>query len=166
MNDTNSVPAETKPDCIPSAPKSRRRPAVATYTPVSCPPTALTRKRLGCATDVWRDLSWLRNSQQEHFVVYDMDVRHRVIGMRIVHIGTLTGVEVHPRDVFRPAIVAAAAALILAHNHPSGDPSPSRQDLEITARLREVGELCGITVLDHVVVSADGFISLAERGWM
>jgi DNA repair protein RadC len=166
MNDANSVPASTKPDNVPADTKPRRRAPTATYTPVSCPPTALTRKRLSCATDVWKDLLWLRSSQQEHFVVYDMDVRHRVLGMRIVHIGTLTGVEVHPRDVFRQAILASSAALILAHNHPSGDPSPSRQDLELTARLREVGELCGITVLDHLVVAADGFISLAERGWM
>ena len=80
--------------------------------------------------------------------------------------GSLTGVEVHPREVFRPLIRASAAAALLCHNHPSGDPSPSRQDLELTARLKEVGELCGIAILDHVVVAAEGYTSLAERGWL
>jgi DNA repair protein RadC len=159
MNDVTTAPA-------PIAKKPRRRKGVATYTPVSCPPSALVRQRIACATDVWTDLVHLRAIPQEHFVVYDLDVRHRVLAMRIVHVGTLTGVEVHPREVFRAAILNSAAALVLAHNHPSGDPSPSRQDLELTSRLREVGELCGITVLDHVIVAADGFTSLAERGWM
>jgi DNA repair protein RadC len=157
MNDVVIAPAPTQ--------KSRARARTVAYTPVSCPPTTLVRKRLACATDVWADLIHVRAIMQEHFVVYDLDVRHRVIAMRIVHVGTLTGVEVHPREVFRGAILNSAAALVLAHNHPSGDPSPSRQDLELTGRLREVGELCGITVLDHVIVAADGFTSLAERGW-
>jgi DNA repair protein RadC len=99
-------------------------------------------------------------------VAFDLDVRHRIIARRVVHIGTLSGVEVHPREVFRDAVVNQAAALILAHNHPSGDPSPSRQDIELTARLRQVGELLGIAVLDHVIVAADGFVSLADRGWL
>jgi DNA repair protein RadC len=108
----------------------------------------------------------IRKADREHFVVFDLDVRHRIIARRVVHIGTLSGVEVHPREVFRDAIVNASAAVILAHNHPSGDPTPSRQDLEITARLRQVGELLGITVLDHVIVADDGFVSLADRGWI
>ena len=95
-----------------------------------------------------------------------LDVRHRVLFEACIARGSLTGVEVHPREVFRPLIRAAAARRLLCHNHPSGDPSPSRQDLELTARLKEVGELCGITVLDHVVVAAEGYASLAERGWL
>jgi DNA repair protein RadC len=67
--------------------------------------------------------------------------------------------------VFRPLIKAGAAAVIFCHNHPSGDPSPSRADVELTTRLREVGELCGIPVLDHVVVGFEGYASLSERGW-
>jgi DNA repair protein RadC len=102
----------------------------------------------------------------EYFVVFDLDVRHRVIARRVVSIGTLSGVEVHPREVFKDAIANSAAAIILAHNHPSGDPTPSREDLALTARLREAGELLGIKVLDHVVLAAAGFISLADRGWM
>ena len=94
-----------------------------------------------------------------------LDVRHRVIADELCGRGSLTGVEVHPRDVFRRLIAIGAAAVIFCHNHPSGDPSPSRADIELTDRLRQVGELCGIAVLDHVVVAATGHVSLAERNW-
>jgi DNA repair protein RadC len=107
----------------------------------------------------------LAAADDEEFWAVALDVRHRVQGESCLARGSLTGVEVHPRDVFRPLIRTAAAAVIFCHNHPSGDPTPSRQDLELTARLREVGELCGIAVLDHVVVGWEGFTSLAERGW-
>jgi DNA repair protein RadC len=79
--------------------------------------------------------------------------------------GSLTGVEVHPRDVFRALIKVGASAVIFVHNHPSGLATPSAQDIDLTKRLREVGELCGIVVLDHVVVATTGHVSLAERGW-
>jgi DNA repair protein RadC len=125
----------------------------------------LQRKRLGSASDVFEQLGDIRSHRQEHFVAFDLTVRHGMIARRIVHIGTLTGVEVHPREVFREAIINSAAALIIAHNHPSGDPTPSRQDIELTQRLREVGELLGITLVDHVVVAECGYISFAERGW-
>jgi DNA repair protein RadC len=136
-----------------------------TYRAVSRPPSRPLGKALHSSSDVFGQLVTIRKADREHFVVFDLDVRHRIIARRVVHIGTLSGVEVHPREVFRDAVVNAAAAIILAHNHPSGDPTPSRQDLEITARLRQVGELLGITVLDHVIVACDGFISLAERDW-
>jgi RadC-like JAB domain len=139
----------------------------AIYTPLSetrRPSTA--RPRLASATDVDRELRDIRDADREHFVTFDLDVRHRLIERRVVAIGSLTGVEVHPREVFRGAIVNGAAAVVFAHNHPSGDPTPSRQDIDLTQRLREVGELCGIQVLDHLVVGAQGYISLAERGWI
>jgi DNA repair protein RadC len=137
-----------------------------TYRPVSRPPRRALGRQLHSSVDVHAQLVSLRKADREHFVVFDLDVRHRIIARRVVHIGTLSGVEVHPREVFRDAVVNCAAALILSHNHPSGDPSPSRQDIELTARLRQVGELLGITILDHVIVAADGFVSLAERGWL
>jgi DNA repair protein RadC len=136
------------------------------YRAQSRPPRRALGRQLHSSGDVYTQLVSIRRADREHFVVFDLDVRHRIIARRVVHIGTLSGVEVHPREVFRDAIVHGAAALILAHNHPSGDPTPSRQDLEITSRLRQVAELVGITILDHVVVAADGFVSLAERGWM
>lgn len=104
-------------------------------------------------------------SPVEEFWALALDVRHRVLWESCLARGSLTGVEVHPRDAFRPLIRGGAAAVIFCHNHPSGDPSPSRQDLELTARLRDVGDLCGIAVLDHVIVGADGFTSLADEYW-
>jgi DNA repair protein RadC len=124
-------------------------------------------RRLGAAAEVWAHYrARLALAPIEEFWVLGLDVRHRLIFETCIARGSLTGVEVHPREVFRPLIRVAAAAAIFCHNHPSGDPSPSRQDLELTARLRDVGELCGIALLDHVVVAADGYTSLAERGWM
>ena len=123
-------------------------------------------QRLAGASDVWTYFrARLAALRVEEFWAVSLDVRHRVQSETCLARGSLTGVEVHPRDVFRPLIRNAAAAVIFCHNHPSGDPTPSRQDLELTGRLREVGELCGIPVLDHVVVGWDGYASLAERGW-
>jgi DNA repair protein RadC len=137
------------------------------YTAVSKPPKANPRRgaRISCSEDVYQAMFDLRDSDREHFVAFDLDARHRLICRRIVHIGSLTGVEVHPREIFRGALINSAAAIIVSHNHPSGEPSPSGQDIQITSRLREVGDLVGITVLDHVVVAADGFVSLRDRGW-
>jgi DNA repair protein RadC len=123
-------------------------------------------RRLASASDVWSHLrARLATSAVEEFWALALDVRHRMQSEMCLARGSLTGVEVHPRDVFRPLIRSAAAAVIFCHNHPSGDPTPSRQDLELTARLRDVGDLCGIVVLDHVVVGWEGFTSLAERNW-
>ncbi|HVZ75352.1 MAG TPA: DNA repair protein RadC [Polyangia bacterium] len=123
-------------------------------------------QRLAGASDVWTYFrARLAPLRIEEFWAVALDVRHRVQAEMCLARGSLTGVEVHPRDVFRPLIRAAAAAVIFCHNHPSGDPAPSRQDVELTTRLREVGELCGIPVVDHVVVGFEGFASLAERGW-
>jgi DNA repair protein RadC len=124
-------------------------------------------QRLGDASEVYAHYrARLGSANTEEFWVMGLDVRHRLILEACVARGSLTGVEVHPREVFRPLIRAAAAAVIFCHNHPSGDPTPSRQDFDLTARLKEVGALCGIAVLDHVVVGAEGFVSLAERGWL
>jgi DNA repair protein RadC len=122
--------------------------------------------RLGAAADVWNHYrARLSLHPVEEFWVLALDVRHRLQFELCAARGSLTGVEVHPRDVFRPLIRNSAAAVIFCHNHPSGDPTPSRQDVDLTTRLREVGDLCGINVLDHVVVAAEGYTSMAERGW-
>ncbi len=123
-------------------------------------------QRIGSAADVWMHLrARLSICAVEEFWALALDVRHRLVWEACLARGSLTGVEVHPRDVFRPLIRGGAAAVIFCHNHPSGDPSPSRQDLDLTVRLRDVGDLCGIAVLDHVVVGADGFTSLAQEYW-
>ena len=106
----------------------------------------------------------LRDCACERFLVLLLDGRHRVIGESLVSQGTLTASLVHPREVFAPAIRRAAAAIVLVHNHPSGDPTPSSEDRNVTERLRGAGELLGIRVVDHVIVSASGFYSFEQGG--
>jgi DNA repair protein RadC len=122
--------------------------------------------RLAGSSDVYQHMrARLAGRIVEEFWMLGLDVRHRVVLDEMAARGSLTGVEVHPRDIFRRLIRAGVAAVIFAHNHPSGDPSPSRQDIELTSRLREVGDMCGIAVLDHVVVGFEGYVSIAERHW-
>jgi DNA repair protein RadC len=106
----------------------------------------------------------LRVLQQESFHVLLLDGRHRLIRAEEVSVGTLTASLVHPREVFRDAIRSAAAAIVLVHNHPSGDPSPSAEDRSVTERLRSAGALLGIRVLDHVIVADSGYFSFREAG--
>lgn len=106
----------------------------------------------------------LRDARHERFLLVLLDGRHRMLREVVVSQGTLTASLVHPREVFRPALREAAAAVVLVHNHPSGDPTPSREDREITRRLAEAGDLLGIPVLDHVVVAERGYASLREAG--
>lgn len=106
----------------------------------------------------------LRDLRQERFAVVLLDARHRVMRSEVVSQGTLTASLVHPREVFRPALRDAAAALVLVHNHPSGDPTPSREDREVTIRLSRAGEILGIRVLDHVILGERGYCSLREEG--
>jgi DNA repair protein RadC len=99
----------------------------------------------------------------EEFRVLLLNARHESIRKVTVSRGSLNASIVHPREVFRPAIVASAASLVLVHNHPSGDAEPSEEDLSITKRLVQVGELLGISVLDHVIVAKHGCVSLRSR---
>lgn len=108
----------------------------------------------------------LRNLKKERFLSVLLDARQRVIRVETVSEGILTASLVHPREVFAPAIRHAAASLVLVHNHPSLDPEPSPEDIEITRRLVAVGELVGIRIADHVVIGGGGgrFVSFLERG--
>lgn len=114
--------------------------------------------------DVYDVCPGMRNRRQEQFAVLLLNARHEVTRRAVVSQGSLNASIVHPREVFRPAILGSAASVILVHNHPSGDPEPSEEDLSITRRLAQVGELLGIPVLDHVVVGKRGFVSLRARG--
>lgn len=115
--------------------------------------------------DVYRHYHpYLRDADHERFAVILLDGRHRVIRDVVISQGTLTASLVHPREVFRPALREGAAALVLVHNHPSGDPTPSGEDRDVTRRLVKAGELLGIPVLDHVIVAERGYRSLREDG--
>jgi len=106
----------------------------------------------------------MTNYRQEVFRVLLLSARNDILRRVTVSKGSLSASLVHPRDVFYPAIKANAASIILVHNHPSGDPEPSADDIELTKRMSDAGELLGITVLDHVVVAKRGYVSLKERG--
>ncbi|MBC7340282.1 MAG: DNA repair protein RadC [Firmicutes bacterium] len=107
----------------------------------------------------------LRYLDREHLLVVMLDASNRVVGMETVSVGDLTSSIAHPREVFKPCIRRNAAAVALAHNHPSGDPVPSEDDLAITERLIAAGRLLGIEVLDHVILSDDRYISLRQAGF-
>lgn len=106
-------------------------------------------------------LSWDR----ERFVALLLDGRNKLLGIDEVSKGSLGASIVHPRELFKAAILANAAAIICAHNHPSGDPTPSAEDRRITERLRRAAEVLGIPILDHIVIGDPSFYSFADNGW-
>lgn len=106
----------------------------------------------------------LRDLKKEHLKSLLLDTKNRVMKIMTVSVGILDSSLVHPREVFKDAIIASAAAIIVAHNHPSGDPTPSAEDRRITQRLHECGTLLGIELLDHVIIGDNRFVSLKERG--
>ncbi len=116
---------------------------------------------------VWRLFANLANEKQEHFCAALLDSKGHLIGRPTIHIGTINSSLVGPREVFRPAVQAGAASVILVHNHPSGNPEPSPEDIEITRKLKRVGDLLDIPVLDHVIIGHDPeYVSLHDRGLM
>jgi DNA repair protein RadC len=125
------------------------------------------RPTVSCAEDaaklVMEDLRYL---QQECLVAVFLDTRNQVIRVHTLSVGTLTGSPAHPREIFREALAHGSANLILCHNHPSGDPSPSREDIALTSRLRQAGELMGVPLLDHIIIGGGKYVSLKEAGKM
>ena len=120
---------------------------------------------LRTSTDAARLLAPIfEGADREKFVVILLDAKHRAIGINTVSVGSLTASIVCGREVFKPAIVGNSAALLLAHNHPSGDPAPSAEDVALTKRLREAGELLGIRVLDHVILGNGRHYSFVDAG--
>ncbi|OGR64203.1 MAG: hypothetical protein A2X31_13105 [Elusimicrobia bacterium GWB2_63_22] len=114
--------------------------------------------------DIWEELRDVRGEKKEHFVVFYLDTRNQEIKRDIVSIGTLNYNLVHPREVFEPAVKNLAASVIVAHNHPSGCLEPSDEDLSLTKRLSQAGKLLGIELLDHVIVTKEGFMSFKQKG--
>lgn len=127
------------------------------------------RKSKYCITvnqpkDAFEAVKRYSRKAQENFLVIALSGSHSVISVRIITVGLLNRTVVHPREVFRQAMLDNAATIIAAHNHPSGSLIPSPEDLEITQRLKEAGEIVGIELLDHLIISKSGFASLKELG--
>jgi len=116
--------------------------------------------------DVWILMRDEVQKKKEYFVVFFLNTRNQMIQKEIISIGSLSASIAHPREVFEPAVRHHTGQLILSHNHPSGDPTPSNEDIATTKRLVQAGELLGIEVLDHVVVSKEKFISMREKNMM
>jgi len=108
----------------------------------------------------------LKFLQQEQFICIFLNTKNHITGKEVISIGTLNASLVHPREVFRPAIKRASASIICAHNHPSGNPEPSSEDITITKRLVEAGQIIGIDVLDHIIICTHSYVSLKERGYI
>lgn len=115
------------------------------------------------ATYLMHDMTSLK---QEHFVVLFLNVKNQILHKQTIFIGSLNASIVHPREIFREAVKRSAASIICAHNHPSGNPTPSTEDIDVTKRLYEAGILMGIELLDHVIIGDHQFISLKEKGYM
>ncbi len=116
------------------------------------------------SVDIFRAFKQLASMPVESFLVVHLDSKNRMVGMTTCSIGSMTASLVHPRDVFRPAIANMTAGLIFIHNHPSGDPAPSDEDIQITKRLFEVGKVVGIRCLDHIIIGQGRYLSFADQG--
>jgi len=123
---------------------------------LALPPSA--RPRIHSTTDALTHLYTIRTKKQEHFVALYLNARNELIHQATVSVGIVNASLVHPREVFAPALEHNATAVIVAHNHPTGDPTPSPEDRTVTTRLREAGKLLGINLLFHIVVTADGYV--------
>ena len=119
---------------------------------------------INSSQDVLKEVSHIRENKKENFVVLYLDARNKLIYKETISIGTLNANLVHPREVFEPAVKNLAAQIILAHNHPSGDPEPSEDDLILAKRLVEAGKIMGIEVTDHIVIAKSGFVRFKEKG--
>lgn len=108
----------------------------------------------------------MRFLSQEHFVCIYLNTKNQVLHKKTVFIGSLNASIVHPREVFKEAMRRSAASVICFHNHPSGDPNPSREDIDVTQRLTECGKIIGIDLLDHIIIGDQKFISLKEKGYV
>src|SRR5690606_5092137 len=118
-----------------------------------------------CPSDVVQlVMEEMRFLQQEHFVCMFLNTKNRVIDKKCIFVGSLNSSVVHPREIFREAIRCSAAGIICFHNHPSGDPTPSQEDLAITERLHKAGETIGIHLIDHIIIGDQRYYSMRENG--
>lgn len=123
--------------------------------------------RISCPKDIYEVLTKvcrIHCNAEEVFILITLNTKNIVTGYFEVHRGTINTSLVHPREVFKRALLNNANSIMVAHNHPSGDPNPSKEDIQITERLKEAGNLLGINLLDHIIVGEDKYISLKEKG--
>jgi len=120
--------------------------------------------KLDNPADVYSAFRKLASSDKERFYSILLDAKNKVIGVDMVSQGSLNSSQVHPREVYKSALLSSAASVIFVHSHPSGDPEPSLSDREITKQLKEAGDLLGIEVLDHVIIGRDEYYSFADKG--
>ncbi|MDA7848192.1 DNA repair protein RadC [Sulfurospirillum sp.] len=123
-------------------------------------------KKITKAEDIYDELQEYKNKKQEYFITITLDGANHIIEKRVVFIGTLNRSLIHPREIFADALTDRAASIIIAHNHPSGQLEASSEDLHVTQRLKESGKLLGIELLDHIIFTKEGFLSLADAGVM
>lgn len=125
-----------------------------------------TGNRYTNPSQVFETFSFLMKETKEMFLTLHLDGKNRIICMDLVSVGSLNQSIVHPREVFKTACLSNAAAIILVHQHPTGDPAPSSEDIAITRRLKEAGEIMGIKILDHIIIGNGDYLSFVERGLM
>jgi DNA repair protein RadC len=119
--------------------------------------------RYSSPQQVFDTFSFLRHETKEYFFAIHLDGKNRICCVDEISVGSLNQSIVHPREVFKTALLSSAAAIILLHNHPTGDPTPSREDIEITKRLKEAGEIIGVRLLDHIIIG-DSYLSFVSQG--
>ncbi len=128
------------------------------------PEYLLNSRQITSSRDVYDLFSYLSNESKEHFIVLHLDTKNKIVCADQVSTGSLNASIVHPREVLKSTLLSSAAAIVLIHNHPSGDPTPSREDIEITKRIKECCELLGIRLLDHIITGDGEYASLADSG--
>ena len=126
--------------------------------------TAYLSQEIKSSTRVFELFGFMKDEAKEHFLSLHLNAKNRLICLDHISSGSLSASVVHPREVFKSTLLSSAAALILMHNHPSGDPTPSREDIELTQRLNQGAELLGLRLLDHVIIGEDRHYSFADHG--
>lgn len=137
---------------------------IVTVSLIREPCASSSRRRFNQAGEVYEAFRCLSMLDREAFLALHLNHKNQLDGVHVVSIGSLSAGLVHPREVFKSAILTNAAAIIVMHNHPSGDPTPSREDRDITERLKKAGDILGVPLMDHVVIGADSYRSFGEMG--
>lgn len=145
--------------------ESKKRTSIVTLKLVREKSILYAKRRItspGDAVSLFRE--YMGDLDREHFVLMGLNMKNEPVVLETVHIGSLNTSIVHPREVFKSAILSNAACIMVCHNHPSDDCEPSGEDVSITERLAQVGDLIGIPLLDHLIIGTEGHVSLKERG--